>query len=79
MTPAERLDRARRHLDTPPPPALPGQLAVEATAAEDRPPRVCEHGNPQCGAVPIRPYPCGPRCEQHQPSTTRPYYTREQP
>ncbi|MET8399604.1 DNA cytosine methyltransferase [Streptomyces sp900116325] len=29
MTPAERLARARRHLDTPPPPALPGQLAVE--------------------------------------------------
>lgn len=34
----------------------------------------CEHGNPQCGA-PARPYPCGTRCEEHQPSRTRPFYS----
>ncbi|MFF4672314.1 hypothetical protein ACFY1C_21055 [Streptomyces sp. NPDC001279] len=44
-----------------------------------RPPRPCEHGNPPCRTVPTRPYPCGPRCDQHQPARTRPYYTREQP
>ncbi|MGW7197250.1 aromatic ring-opening dioxygenase LigA [Streptomyces chryseus] len=78
MTPARtRLDRAARLLDTPPAPPVPGQLAVELPA--DRPPRVCEHGNPRCGAVPVRPYPCGPRCEQHQPSITRPYFRRDKP
>ncbi|MFD8005720.1 hypothetical protein [Streptomyces mirabilis] len=35
----------------------------------------CEHGNPQCGARPVRPYPCGPRCDEHQPAITRPYVT----
>ncbi|MER7697006.1 DNA cytosine methyltransferase [Streptomyces sp. NPDC096095] len=34
MTAAARLDRARRHLDTPPPATVPGQLAVEVP--EDR-------------------------------------------
>ncbi|WHM36291.1 hypothetical protein [Streptomyces sp. BPTC-684] len=34
----------------------------------------CEHGNPACGARAVRPYPCGPRCEEHQPSRTRPFY-----
>ncbi|MGW3057707.1 hypothetical protein ACWC98_17550 [Streptomyces goshikiensis] len=34
-----------------------------------RPPR-CEYGNPQCGAETIRPYPCGPRCDEHQPAHT---------
>ncbi|WP_327368757.1 aromatic ring-opening dioxygenase LigA [Streptomyces sp. NBC_01217] len=73
MTAAARLDRARRHLNTPPAEPIAGQLAV------DTPPVVCKHGNPQCSAVPTRPYPCGPRCDEHQPSRTRPYYTREQP
>ncbi|MGC5398051.1 aromatic ring-opening dioxygenase LigA [Streptomyces sp. DT20] len=71
MTPRARLDRARQLLDTPPPPALPGQLAVDA------PPVVCEHGNPRCGAVPVRPYVQGPRCAEHQPSITRPYFQVE--
>lgn len=44
------------------------------TAAEDRPPPVCEHGNPRCGATPVRPYVQGPRCETHQPANTRPYF-----
>ncbi|WP_244409208.1 hypothetical protein [Streptomyces albofaciens] len=35
----------------------------------------CEHGNPGCGARPARPYPCGPRCDEHQPAHTRPFYT----
>ncbi|MFB6618904.1 hypothetical protein ACIGFK_07380 [Streptomyces sp. NPDC085524] len=34
----------------------------------------CEHGNPQCGAA-ARPYPCGPRCDEHQPGRTRPFYS----
>ncbi|WP_405508844.1 aromatic ring-opening dioxygenase LigA [Streptomyces cyaneofuscatus] len=70
MTAAARLERARRHLDTPPPATVPGQLAVEV----ERPPRPCEHGNPQCATLPTRPYVCGPRCEAHQPAITRPYY-----
>ncbi|MGW1152003.1 aromatic ring-opening dioxygenase LigA [Streptomyces rubiginosohelvolus] len=70
MTAAARLDRARRHLDTPPPDTVPGQLAVEV----ERLPRPCEDGNPPCGALPTRPYPCGPRCDDHQPANTRPYY-----
>lgn len=69
---AARLDRARRHLDTPPAVAVPGQLAVEV----ERPRRLCEDGNPACGALPTRPYVCGPRCEEHQPSRTRPFATR---
>jgi hypothetical protein len=72
MSAATRLDRARRHLDTPPAKPVPGQLAVDA------PPIVCRHGNPQCSAVPTRPYFCGPRCDEHQPSITRPYSIREQ-
>ncbi|MDJ1131747.1 hypothetical protein [Streptomyces iconiensis] len=35
----------------------------------------CGHGNPTCGRPDARPYPCGPRCEEHQPSRTRPYRT----
>ncbi|WP_371652474.1 MULTISPECIES: hypothetical protein [unclassified Streptomyces] len=35
----------------------------------------CEYGNPPCGAKAVRPYPCGPRCEEHQPARTRPYYS----
>ncbi|MFI6860156.1 aromatic ring-opening dioxygenase LigA [Streptomyces sp. NPDC050421] len=76
MKPRARLDRARQLLDTPPPAPLAGQLAVEVPA--DRPPRVCGHGNPRCGAVPVRPYPCGPRCNEHQPSITHPFHRRPQ-
>ncbi|MGW7514812.1 hypothetical protein ACWGJ2_04390 [Streptomyces sp. NPDC054796] len=39
----------------------------------NNPPGGCEHGNPACGALPARPYPCGPRCDEHQPSRTHPY------
>lgn len=70
MTAAARLDRARRHLDAPPPAPVPGQLAVEV----ERPPRPCEDGNPPCAALPTRTYPCGPRCDTHQPANTRPHY-----
>ncbi|WP_245606242.1 hypothetical protein [Streptomyces himastatinicus] len=35
----------------------------------------CAHGNPRCGAQPVRPYPCGWRCDEHQPARTRPYST----
>ncbi|WP_405561890.1 aromatic ring-opening dioxygenase LigA [Streptomyces sp. NBC_01180] len=73
MTPAAvALDRAARLLDQAPPPNVAGQLAV------DLPPRVCEHGNPLCGAVPVRSYVCGPRCDEHQPAHTRPYHRRPQ-
>ncbi|MGC5343677.1 hypothetical protein [Streptomyces sp. DT171] len=41
---------------------------------EATPPRPCEHGRPACGALPTRPYVCGPRCEVHQPAITRPYF-----
>lgn len=71
MTPRARLDRARQLLETPPPPPVPGQLAVDA------PPVVCKHGNPRCGATPTRPYVQGPRCKEHQPSITRPYFQLE--
>jgi hypothetical protein len=47
--------------------------------AADKPPPVCEHGNPRCGAVPVRPYISGPRCDKHQPAITRPYYQRQEP
>lgn len=69
-----RLDAARRLLDTPPPETLPGQAALDVPAApprEDRPPLTCDTGNPRCGA-PARPYPAGPRCDRHRPSTYRP-------
>jgi hypothetical protein len=70
MTPAHAsLDRAARLLDTPPPAPVPGQLAVDVVA-DDRPPKVCEYGNPRCGAVPVRPYPCGWKCDDHQPAKT---------
>ncbi|MFF7234429.1 hypothetical protein [Streptomyces sioyaensis] len=35
----------------------------------------CGHGNPTCGNPQTRPYPCGRRCEEHQPARTRPYFT----
>ena len=34
----------------------------------------CGHGNPRCAAEPVHPYPCGPRCDEHQPSKTHPYH-----
>lgn len=40
-----------------------------------RPEPSCEHGNPRCNGQPTRPYACGPRCEEHQPAHTRPYYS----
>ncbi|MDT0432773.1 aromatic ring-opening dioxygenase LigA [Streptomyces salyersiae] len=69
------LDQARRLLDTPPPPSLPGQLTV------DTPPPSCDHGNPPCDATPVRLYFCGYRCDAHQPAVTRPYFQprRSQP
>ncbi|MFM9576804.1 hypothetical protein ACKI1I_03755 [Streptomyces turgidiscabies] len=33
----------------------------------------CGHGNPTCHDSEVRPYACGPRCEEHQPARTRPY------
>ncbi|MCX5161905.1 hypothetical protein OOK39_21930 [Streptomyces sp. NBC_00264] len=39
-----------------------------------RAPRPCEHGNPACENPDTRPYVCGPRCEEHQPANTRPYF-----
>lgn len=73
---AATLAAMRRRLDEPPPENVPGQLAVEveAPAAEDKPAKDCGHGNPRCGAVPVRPYPCGWRCEEHQPARTRPFF-----
>ncbi|MFE5674507.1 hypothetical protein ACFQ7B_00250 [Streptomyces erythrochromogenes] len=35
--------------------------------------RRCAHGNPQCPAETARLYPCGYRCDEHQPARTRPY------
>ncbi|WP_236592297.1 hypothetical protein [Streptomyces sp. NHF165] len=37
--------------------------------------RGCGHGNPACGRSDARPYPCGYRCEEHQPTRTLPYRT----
>ncbi|MEK9521429.1 aromatic ring-opening dioxygenase LigA [Streptomyces venezuelae] len=60
----------RRRLDEPSVEAVPGQLAVEVPAAARRPSPACEHGNPTCGARPARPYPCGWKCDEHQPART---------
>ncbi|MFJ1731501.1 hypothetical protein [Streptomyces sp. NPDC088254] len=51
-------------------PDVPGQLAVEVPAGEDKPPKVCDYGNPRCGAVPVRFYPNGWKCDEHQPART---------
>ncbi|MGW1760971.1 hypothetical protein [Streptomyces mirabilis] len=32
----------------------------------------CDTGSPRCRALPVRPYPCGWRCEEHQPASTGP-------
>ncbi|WP_442538403.1 hypothetical protein [Streptomyces pseudogriseolus] len=37
---------------------------------EEKPPPSCEHGNPRCHARPARPYPCGWKCDDHQPART---------
>ncbi|MFD7121932.1 aromatic ring-opening dioxygenase LigA [Streptomyces sp. NPDC059922] len=64
------LAAMRRRLDEPPPEPVPGQLAVEMATAEDKPPKVCGYGNPRCGAIPARFYPCGWKCDKHQPART---------
>ena len=63
------LAAMRRRLDEPPTEPVPGQLAVDVPAAEDKAPK-CDHGNPRCGARPVRPYPCGWKCDDHQPART---------
>lgn len=50
-----------------------GRRYCDACNNAVRKPRRCEHGNPGCGAETVRPYPCGWRCDEHQPSRTRPY------
>ncbi|MFE9450659.1 hypothetical protein [Streptomyces sp. NPDC006739] len=46
-------------------PDVPGQLAVDVPAGEDKPPNVCDYGNPRCGAVPVRFYANGWFCDDH--------------
>lgn len=67
---AATLAAMRRRLDEPPAENVPGQLAVEVPAGKDKPPKVCDHGNPRCGAVPVRFYPNGWKCDEHQPART---------
>lgn len=50
-----------------------GRRYCDACNGRSKRPTRCEHGNPQCGAETVRPYPCGWRCDEHQPSRTRPY------
>ncbi|MFF4118990.1 hypothetical protein ACFY0P_36855 [Streptomyces sp. NPDC001714] len=52
--------------------------AAERARREDKPPPACDHGNPRCGARPVRFYACGYRCDEHQPTRTRPYFTPSQ-
>ncbi|MEU2180262.1 aromatic ring-opening dioxygenase LigA [Streptomyces thermolilacinus] len=59
------LERARRLLDTPPPPHVPGQLAADLPAPP-RPRLVCDVPQPQHDG-PVRPYLCGPKCDRHKP------------
>jgi hypothetical protein len=63
------LERARRLLDTLPPPPLPGQTAVPMPPA--RPRLVCDVPQPQHDG-PVRPYHCGPRCDRHAPRARPP-------
>ncbi|MFE7017642.1 hypothetical protein ACFVAQ_45535 [Streptomyces sp. NPDC057651] len=49
------------------------RYCAQCNRAADKP--SCEHGNPPCADDEVRPYPCGPRCETHQPAKTRPYFT----
>ncbi|WP_406124949.1 aromatic ring-opening dioxygenase LigA [Streptomyces canus] len=62
---AATLAAMRRRLDEPPPENVPGQLAVNVPAGEDKPPKVCDYGNPRCGAVPVRFYANGWFCDDH--------------
>ncbi|OII60884.1 aromatic ring-opening dioxygenase LigA [Streptomyces sp. CC53] len=66
---AAGLAALRRRLDEPPPESVPGQLAVDLASTDERP-KVCDYGNPRCGAVPVRFYPNGWKCDAHQPSRT---------
>ncbi|MEU0675108.1 hypothetical protein ABZ330_19875 [Streptomyces sp. NPDC006172] len=43
---------------------------MTAQPREDKPPPSCEYGNPRCHAQPARFYPCGWKCDDHQPSRT---------
>ncbi|QAX92799.1 hypothetical protein SEA_AUSTINTATIOUS_38 [Streptomyces phage Austintatious] len=73
MTGRERLDRARRLLDTAPPAPVPGQLPLDQGEPKPKPSPACDTGNPRCNATPTRPYPCGWRCDAHRPvPRTRP-------
>ncbi|MBK6018535.1 aromatic ring-opening dioxygenase LigA [Streptomyces sp. MBT53] len=74
---AASLAAMRRRLDEPPPENVPGQLAVEVPVAEEKPPKVCEYGNPRCGAVPVRFYPAGWFCDAHPAG--RPTHRRTAP
>lgn len=62
-----RLAQARAYLDAAPPEGVPGQLDLAGREAK---PKVCEYGNPQCKATPARHYPCGWKCDEHQPART---------
>lgn len=46
--------------------------------AEDKPPKVCEYGNPRCGAVPVRQYIGGFFCADHPAGRPAPRPTTEQ-
>ncbi|MER8042563.1 aromatic ring-opening dioxygenase LigA [Streptomyces sp. NPDC094032] len=66
----QRLAAMRRRLDEPPPENVAGQLAVDVPAVVSPPPESCGYGNPRCEAVPARFYPCGWKCDEHQPART---------
>ncbi|MGW2292831.1 aromatic ring-opening dioxygenase LigA [Streptomyces phaeochromogenes] len=61
---AASLAATRRRLDEPPAENVPGQLAVEVPAGEDKPPP-CEYGRPRCHAQPARFYANGWFCVDH--------------
>ncbi|MFD8611045.1 hypothetical protein [Streptomyces sp. NPDC059631] len=44
---------------------------MSAPRDDDKPPLTCDTGRPVCGA-PARPYPAGPRCDDHRPHSIRP-------
>lgn len=68
-----RLDRARARLDTPPAAPVPGQIGLALPKTDDKPPRVCEYGNPRCGAARPRFYPGGWFCDQHHAGRSTPH------
>ncbi|MFK0069724.1 aromatic ring-opening dioxygenase LigA [Streptomyces sp. NPDC091046] len=69
MISAKARAELARILAAPPPEQVPGQAALDVPA-EEKPPPSCEHGNPRCHARPVRPYPCGWKCDDHQPAKT---------